>query len=167
MCENHDYCYVQMPNEENKILEYKENQKSKKAQFVIYSDLESLLEKTNDDDNNENKQTTIVNNQTPSGYSVYTQCSFDDNKNKLYYYRGEDYIEKFTDHLKEHATSILDCKQKSLIKLTKEEYENHRNKKIAIYVIKNLLLMMKTEVITKLKIIVNLLVNIKVLVTNL
>ena len=42
VCENHDYCYVQMPNEENKILEYKENQKSKKAQFVIYSDYSEL-----------------------------------------------------------------------------------------------------------------------------
>ena len=45
MCENHDYCYVQMPNEENKILEYKENQKPKKALFVIYSDFECSLEK--------------------------------------------------------------------------------------------------------------------------
>ena len=39
-----------MSNEENKILEYKENQKPKKAPFVIYSDLECLLEKTNNDD---------------------------------------------------------------------------------------------------------------------
>ena len=45
MCENHDYCYVQMSNEENKILEYKEDQRSRKAPFVIYSDLECLLEK--------------------------------------------------------------------------------------------------------------------------
>ena len=40
MCENHGYCYVQMPNNENKILEYKHSQKSKRAPFVIYSDLE-------------------------------------------------------------------------------------------------------------------------------
>ena len=45
MCENHDYCYVQMPNEENKVLEYKETPKPKKALFVIYSDFECLLEK--------------------------------------------------------------------------------------------------------------------------
>ena len=127
MGESHDYCCVQMPNEENKILEYKENQKPKKATFVIYSDLECLLEKTNDNEdkqtinnedkqttiiNNEDKQTTTINNHTPSGYSIYTQCSLDGNKNKLGHYRGKDCIEKFTDHLKEHATSILDCKQK-------------------------------------------------------
>ena len=45
MCENHDYCYVQMPNNENKILEYKHSQKSKRASFVIYSDLECLLQR--------------------------------------------------------------------------------------------------------------------------
>ena len=101
----------------------KENQKPKKAQFIIYPDLECLLEKTNDD---ENKQTTTVNNHTHSGYSIDTQCSFDDNKNKLDYYRGEDCIEKFTDQLKDHATSILDSEQKNPIKLTKEEYKNHK-----------------------------------------
>ena len=40
MSENHDYCYVQMPINEIKILEYKHNQKSKRAPFVIYSDFE-------------------------------------------------------------------------------------------------------------------------------
>ena len=72
-----------------------------------------MLEKTNDDD--ENKQTATVNNHTPSRYSIYTQCSFDDTKNKLDHYRGEDCVEKFTDHLKDHAASILDCEQKKLI----------------------------------------------------
>ena len=47
----------------------KENQKTKKAPFVIYPDLECLLEKTNDD---ENKQTTTVNKHTYSGYSTDT-----------------------------------------------------------------------------------------------
>ena len=72
MCENHDYCYAQMPNKENNALEYKENQKAKTALFVIYSDRECLLEKTNDDDGN--KQ-TLVDIHTPCGYSIYIQCS--------------------------------------------------------------------------------------------
>ena len=49
MCENDDYCYVQMPNNENKILQYKHSQKYKRDPFVIYSDLECLLRKTNDE----------------------------------------------------------------------------------------------------------------------
>ena len=45
VCENHDYCCVEMPNEDNKILEYNHGEKSMKSPFIIYADLECLLEK--------------------------------------------------------------------------------------------------------------------------
>ena len=45
VCENKDFCNVLMPSEDTKILELNHNQKSDKAPFVIYSDLECLLEK--------------------------------------------------------------------------------------------------------------------------
>ena len=45
VCENHDYCYVEMPEEYNKILKYNEGEKSIKSPFIIYADLECLLEK--------------------------------------------------------------------------------------------------------------------------
>ena len=36
-----------MPNEDNKILKYNHGEKSMKAPFIIYADLESLVEKMN------------------------------------------------------------------------------------------------------------------------
>ena len=42
---NHDYSYVEMPNEDNKILKYNHGEKSMKVPFIIYAGLESLLEK--------------------------------------------------------------------------------------------------------------------------
>ena len=45
VCENHDYCYVEMPREDNKILKYNQGDISMKVPFIIYADLESLLEK--------------------------------------------------------------------------------------------------------------------------
>ena len=45
VCEYHDYCYVEMPEEDNKILKYNHGEKSMKAPFVICADLECLLEK--------------------------------------------------------------------------------------------------------------------------
>ena len=45
VCENHDYCYVEMPKEDNKILKYSHGEKSMRVPFIIYADLESLLEK--------------------------------------------------------------------------------------------------------------------------
>ena len=46
VCENHDYCYVEM-SEEYEILKYNEGDKSMKSPFIIYADLECLLEKMN------------------------------------------------------------------------------------------------------------------------
>ena len=43
ICENHDYCHVEMPNKDNKTLKYNHGEKSVKAPFTIYADLEWLL----------------------------------------------------------------------------------------------------------------------------
>ena len=45
VCENRDYCYVEMLKEDNKILKYNHGEKSVKVPFIIYVDLESLLER--------------------------------------------------------------------------------------------------------------------------
>ena len=45
VCNDHDYCYVEMPNDNNKILKYNHGEKSMRAPFVMYADLECLLEK--------------------------------------------------------------------------------------------------------------------------
>ena len=55
VCENHDYCYVKMPEEDNKILKYNHGEKSMRAPFVIYADLECLAEKINTCHNNPEK----------------------------------------------------------------------------------------------------------------
>ena len=40
VCNNHDYCYVKMPKEDEKILKYNPGEKSLKVPFMIYVDLE-------------------------------------------------------------------------------------------------------------------------------
>ena len=52
---NHDYCYVDMPNEDSKILKQNHGEKSMKFLFVIYADLKCLLEKMNTPHNNPEK----------------------------------------------------------------------------------------------------------------
>ena len=47
VCENHDYCYVEMPEEDNKILKYNQAEKFMNVPFIIYADLECLHEKMN------------------------------------------------------------------------------------------------------------------------
>ena len=64
-----------MPEEDNKILKYNHVEKSMRAPFVIYADLERLPEKMSTCHNNPKKSsTTKVNKHTPSGYSFFTCC---------------------------------------------------------------------------------------------
>ena len=44
VCNNHDYCHVDMPKEHEKI-KYLPGEKSLKVPFIIYADLECLLKK--------------------------------------------------------------------------------------------------------------------------
>ena len=79
-----------MPEKSNKILKCNQGEKSMKVSFIIYADLECLLEKMNTCHNNPEKlSTTKINKHTPSGYSLFTHCSFDTTKNKLDQYRGK------------------------------------------------------------------------------
>ena len=123
ICENHE----EMPNEDNKIIKYNQGEKSIKYPFIIYADLECLLEKISTCYNNpEESSTTEINKHTPSGYSLFTHCSFDKTKNKLDYYRGDDFMEKFCKDLREHTTKIINYEKKDMIPSTKKEERYHR-----------------------------------------
>ena len=131
VCENHDYCCIEMPNEDNKILKYNQGEKSMKVPFIIYADLEPLLEKTNTCyDSPEKPSTNKINKHAPSGYSLFTHCSFDITKNKLDYYRVEDCMKKFCLDLREHVTKIINYEKKKMMPLTKKEEKNHNKQKV-------------------------------------
>ena len=94
-----------MPTKDNNTIKYNQVEKSIKLLFAVYADLECLLEKIITCQNNPNESsTTEINKQTPSGYSLFTHCSFDKSKNKLNHYRGKDCMKKFCKDLREHAT---------------------------------------------------------------
>ena len=103
ICKNHDHCYVNMPKEDSKILKYNHGEKSMRASFIFYADLECLPEKMSTCHNNPKQSlTTKINKHTPSSYSLFTCSSFDTKENKLDC-RGEDCMKKFCEDLKEHA----------------------------------------------------------------
>ena len=45
ICKNKDFCGIIMPSEKNNILEFNQYMKSDKMLYIIYADVESLLEK--------------------------------------------------------------------------------------------------------------------------
>ena len=93
-----------------------------RAPFVIYADLECLLEKMSTCHNDpEKSSTTKVSKHTSSGYSLFTHSSFDATKNRLDYYRGEYCVKKFCEDLKKQATKVINYEKKEMISLTKKE----------------------------------------------
>ena len=130
VCKNHDYCYVEMPEKDIKILKYNHGEKSMRAPFVTYADLECLLEKMSTCHNNPRKpSTTKVNKHTPSGYSLFTCCSFDTTENRLDCYRGKNCMKTFCLDLKEHVTRIINYEKKEMRPLVEEENKSYENKK--------------------------------------
>ena len=131
ICNDHKFYHLKMPDEDNKILKYIPGEKSLKVPFIIYADLECLLQKINTCQNNPDKSYTEKKaTHRPSGYSLVTCCSFDKSKNERKYYRGEDCMKMFCKDLKEQAMKIINYEKKEMIQLNDEEKETHENQKI-------------------------------------
>ena len=76
VCENKD-CNIIIPSEDTEILEFNQYQESDKAPFIIYADLECIIEKIDGCKNNSaNSSITKVSEHIPSGFSLSTISSF-------------------------------------------------------------------------------------------
>ena len=120
-----------MPTKDNNTIKYNHGEKSMKLPFVIYADLECLLEKMSTCINNPNESsTTKINKHTPSGYSIFTHCSFNESKSKLNYYREDDCMKKFCKDLRINPTKIINYEKKKMNSLTTEEKIHYNKQKI-------------------------------------
>ena len=119
-----------MPKEYEKI-KYLPGEKSLKVLFVIYADLECLLEKVqscqNDLGNSCREKKT---KHKHSGYAWCSMCSFDDTKNRRYFYRKKDCFEKFCKDLKELGTDRIKFEEKKMIPLTSKEIKSYEKQKV-------------------------------------
>ena len=120
-----------MPDENNKILKYNLWEKSLKVPFIIYADLECLLQKINSCQNNPKKSYTEKKvMHKPSGYSLVTCCSFDKSKTEWNYYRRKDCPEIFCKDLRDQSMKIINYEKKKKIIVTNEEKESYKNQKV-------------------------------------
>ena len=93
--------------------------------FVIYEDLECLIEKIDGCKNNlENLCSTKVSKHNPSGSSMSIISSFRSIENKHDIYRRKDCIKKFCESLRQQTMKIINFKIKLLAKKKQESYEN-------------------------------------------
>ena len=111
--QNKDFCDIVMPSEDTKILKFNLNQKSEKAQFIIYANLKWIIEKTDEYKNNpENWSTTKVSKHIPLRFSMSIISSFRSIENKHDVYRGKNCMKKFCEFLREHTVKIINFKMK-------------------------------------------------------
>ena len=113
VCENKDFCNVIIPLEEIKISEFNQYQKSDKAPFIFYADLECFMEKIDGCKKNP-KYSPIkkLGEHIPSAFSMSTISSSRTIKNMHDVYRGKDCMKKFCESLREHAIKIINFKRK-------------------------------------------------------
>ena len=74
----------------------------------------------------------------PSGYSIFTSCSFDPTKNKLDCYKSEDCMERFCKDFREHTMKIMNYEKKEIIPLTYEENDLYEMQKVCYIWKKNI-----------------------------
>ena len=80
--------------------------------------------------NQEKLSTTKISEHKPSGYPLFTNCSFVLSKSKLDCYRGKDCMERFCKDLKEHATKIINYQKKEMIPLTDKRSKSYKKQKV-------------------------------------
>ena len=104
VCEDKDYCYIEVPKK-GTALKCHAGVKSMKAP--------SLLRKTDACTNDPDKSSTAqLNKHEMCRYSLFTDCSFDEKNNKLDYYRGKDCLKKFCQDFKKQTKSMVDFEKK-------------------------------------------------------
>ena len=136
--------------------------RSTKTPFIIYPDLEPLLEKISTCHYNPKKSSTSkINEHRPSRCSLFTQCLFDATKNNIDCYRDKDCMKMFCKYLKQHAAKVIKYEKTEMIPIANEKKIYIVGKKNMIYSKQNLALMMIIKIIIMSKIIVTMQENIE------
>ena len=120
-----------MPRWNEKTLKRNHGEKSLKAPFVNFLDLECLLLKMQSCQNN--SKTFYTERKAihePTSRAIFTNCSFNATKNKLDYYRGIDCTQELCKKLKDHALRIINYEKKEMIPLSEKENKSYEEQDV-------------------------------------
>ena len=106
-CKDNESVRVEMPKQ-GSTVEFKDGQNQFRVPFIMYADLESILEPMDPVEPGSPSQpyTNEVNQHTPSGWCVYSKFAYGDVDNPLRTYRGKDCIETFCNYIKGEARRL-------------------------------------------------------------
>ena len=119
-------------NDDNKILKYNFEEKSLKFPAIINAEVEFFFENMHSSRNNlEKPYTEKKTKHTPSGYLLFTNCSFHLTENKLECQKVKDCMERFCKDLRVHIMKIINYEKKERIPPTNEDNEYYDMQKVS------------------------------------
>ena len=106
-CSQHGPQRIELPNEDNATLFYKDYHKQLKVPFAIYADFESLTTKIDSTQPNPEKSfTEKYQHHQPCGFSYIVVSDYEKYSKPPVVYRGEDAVDKFLECLEEEQKYI-------------------------------------------------------------
>ena len=140
-------------SKDTKILKFSQYKKSYKVPFIMYADLECLIEKIDGHkDNRKSLSTTKLGKNIQSGFSMSTISSFKTIENNRDVFRGKDCMKEFCEYLLwELAVQIINFKRKNkVINKRTAEIMRELSKNVLYIVKKNMdINMLKVKIIVK------------------
>jgi len=98
-CREMNDCAIRLPSDDDKWLSFSNHNRKERVPFIIYADLECILEKTDSD-----PRTSQHHRVFSIGY--YVRCSYDESLSYYQFRRDKDCVTWFVDELKEFAHRV-------------------------------------------------------------
>ena len=127
-CEDNVSVRVEM-SKQGSTVKFKDGQNQFKVLFIMYADVESILEPMSPVELGSPNQpyTNEVNQHKPSGWCVYSKFAYGDIDKPLRIYRGKDCIETFCNYVKgEACRSYHMFPEKPMDPLTKKQWKKYK-----------------------------------------
>ncbi|KAJ8933581.1 hypothetical protein NQ318_015968 [Aromia moschata] len=118
-------CKIELPNERENILKFKNYRFKEKVPFAIYADFECILENC---ENNLNLNTQNYQKHTAFSVAFYLKCSYDDSLSEFKLYMGRDCQQWFIKQLEKISDNVDEILSKPLPMKPLSEIQNYEHK---------------------------------------
>ena len=126
ICGKMNDCAILLPSEDNNLLSFSNHCRKERHPFVVYADLECIMEKTEDSHRmGDNKLHTYQHHNVHS-IAYYMHCSYDTSLSTYRCRRDADCVSSFVEEIKNFADFVL-TSNVPMLDLTREQWTAFRN----------------------------------------
>ncbi|XP_018317341.1 uncharacterized protein [Mycetomoellerius zeteki] len=93
-CGRMNNCAIRLPNEDNRWLEFSNHYRKERVPFIVYADLECVLQKTEDASSSSSSSSYAYQQHEVFSIGYYVRCSYDDASSSYQFHRDKDCVVK-------------------------------------------------------------------------